>query len=171
MTNIGLKNMNNEQEKLMFKKMLRFFYKKFWLKIITFIVLIIALIVLLILGFVRNQMDKDFLLMIMYSILLVGLMVLTFISMKAMLRDLIYIKSHKPKIIVGKAIRYRKVVHAGDPDTVSYYPTIRDIDNENIEVEVNTKNTELNKTYYCVYLPNTKMAVCEELTEKENSLE
>jgi len=160
--------MNNEQEKLVNKKLLRLFYKKFWFKNITFIILIVATIVLLVLGFIGNQIDKDFLLLIMYSILLVGLAVVIFISMKNMFKDLIYIKSHKPKIIVGKVIKYRKIVHAGNPDTVSYYPIIQNIDNDNVEVELKAENTELNKKYYCAYLPNTKLAICEELIEKND---
>ena len=67
------------------------------------------------------------------------------------------------EVITGEVIKYRRVVHGGDPDTINYYPTIRDIDKEWIQVEIKVDNTELNETYQCVYLPNTKLAACEKV--------
>lgn len=76
-------------------------------------------------------------------------------------KDMKLEKNGRFETITGEVIKYRKVVHGGDPDTISYYPTIRDIDKEWVVVEVKADNTEINKTYHCVYLPNTKIAVCE----------
>lgn len=88
---------------------------------------------------------------------------LAVVGLEPIIRDLRYLKSHKPMFFIGRVTKYRKVIHHGDPDTINYYPTIRDIDNENIEVEVKAENTELNKTYYCIYLPNVKLAVCKKI--------
>ena len=157
--------MDNEQEKLMLKKLLRNLYKNFWFGLITYTLLIGTLLVLLITGFVNNHSQEDSLLTFLFLIILIGLFVIAVVGLEPIIKDLRYLKFHKPMIIIGKVTKYRKVIHHGDPDTINYYPTIKNIDNENIEVEVKAEKTELNKTYYCVYLPNTKFAVCEEIIE------
>lgn len=157
--------MDNEQEKLMVKKLLRNLYKNFWIGLIIYAFIIGALLVLLITGFANSHSQEDSFLIFIYFIILAGSFVLAVVGLEPIIKDLRYLKSHKPMIIIGRVAKYRKVIHHGDPDTINYYPTIRDIDHENIEVEVKAEKTELNKTYYCIYLPNTKFAVCEEIIE------
>lgn len=91
------------------------------------------------------------------------ILIVAIISLIPFVKDIKLIKLGKIEKITGTVIKYRKVLHGGDPTTYSYYPIIRDISSDWIQVEVKADNTELNKTYRCIYLPNTKLAVCEEL--------
>ena len=124
---------------------------------------------LLIIESIKNiDVEEDFLMIIIYLLILISLVIGAIIDTKSFFIDLEYIKSHEFKKITGEVIKYRRVVHGGDPDTINYYPTIRDINKEWIEVEVKADDTELNKIYYCMYLPNTKLAVCEELVNLDD---
>lgn len=157
------KYMDKEHEKTMMNKLSKVFYKKFWLSIIIFTLSIIIMSILLVIEFIRTFEVEDSLLIFIYLLILVSLAIGAIIDTKPFFKDLKYIKSHEPKKIVGEVVKYRRVVHGGDPDTINHYPTIKDINKEWIEVEVKADNTELNRVYHCIYLPNTKLAICEEL--------
>jgi len=109
---------------------------------------------------------EDIIVVIMCLCIFTGTLTVTIIGMKPFIKDIKIAKAKAFKMINGKVIKYRKVIHGGDPDTISYYPTIRDINKAWVEVEVKTHDTELNKTFHCLYLPHTKLAVCEELLDK-----
>lgn len=164
------KSMDKEHEKVMTNKLLKVFYKKFWLSITIFTLSIIIMSTLLIIESIRNiDVEEDFLMIIIYLLILISLVIGAIIDTKPFFIDLKYIKSHEFKKITGEVIKYRRVVHGGDPDTINFYPTIRDSNKEWIEVEVKVDGTELNKIYHCIYLPNTKLAVCEELANLNDS--
>lgn len=158
--------MDKEYEKTMMDRLSKVFYKKFWLSIIIFTLSIIVMFMLLVIEFIGTfEVEEDSLLIFIYLLILVSLAIGAILDTKHFFKDLKYIKSHEPKKIVGEVVKYRKVVHGGDPDTINYYPTIRSINKEWIEVEVKAEGTELNKVYRCIYLPNTKLAICEELLD------
>lgn len=165
----GKEYMDNKHDRKMIKKLSRIFYKKFWLSIVIFSISIIIMSTLFIIVFIRySDSNEDFLLLIIYLLILISLFIGAIIDTKPFFKDLRDMKSHNFQIITGEVIKYRRVVHGGDPDTINYYPTIRDIDKEWIQVEVKADNTELNKTYHCIYLHNTKLAVCEESASLNN---
>lgn len=162
--------MINKQEKLIYS-LSKIFYSKFWTNlIILFSLSIMVLIVFVATFFNYLNGIEDIKIVIMCLCIFLVMLVVTIIGMKPFFRDIKLVKTGKYEVITGEVIKYRKVVHGGDPDTINYYPIIRDIDKAWIEVEIKADNTELNKTYHCVYLPNTKLAACEELvTPKEIS--
>ena len=140
------------------------FYSKFWTNlIILFSISIMALIVFILTFFNFLKRTEDINIVIMCLCIFVAMLVVTIIGMKPFFRDIKLTKEKNFEVITGEVIKYRRVVHGGDPDTINYYPTIRDIDKEWIQVEIKVDNTELNETYQCVYLPNTKLAVCEKV--------
>jgi hypothetical protein len=117
----------------------------------------------------REGTEKLRIVIICVGILIVILTV-AIIGMNPILKDMRFMKICDVKSITGTVIKYRKVVHGGDPTTYSYYPIIRDINANWIEVEVKADDTELNQTYHCVYLPNTKLAVCELADIESNNI-
>lgn len=139
-------------------------HKRLWLSIVVFSLSIISIFVILVIeikGYLNS--NKNPLLIFIYVLILLLLIVMSIIDIKPYYKDLKYFKKYSYNSITGKVIKYRRVVHSGDPDTIDYYPTIVDTNNESVQVELKVKKTELNKTYHCVYLPNTKLAICEEV--------
>jgi len=153
--------MINEHEKLFFM-LSKTFYRYFWKNlIILFSTSLMAMIVFIggILNFIKGT--EDIKIVFLCLIIFIVVLTVTILGMKPFFRDMKLVKMEKYDNITGKIVKYRRVVHGGDPDTITYYPTIRDINKEWIEVEVKAEKTELNQIYHCVYLPNTKIAVCE----------
>lgn len=161
---------DNKHGKMMIEKLSGIFYKKFWLGIVVFTVSIIIMFTLLIVECIKSfGSNEDVLLPIIYLLILISLVIGAIIDTKPFFKDLKCMKSHEFQKITGEVIKYRRVVHGGDPDTINDYPTIRDINKEWVEIEVKANNTQLNKTYDCIYLPNTKLAVCEESANLNDS--
>lgn len=155
--------MINEHEKLN-HKLSKLFYCKFWANLIILLSVSIGVLIVLIItlcNFLKGT--ENLKIVVMCLCIFIVLVVATIIGLKPFIRDMTLVKRGRFEIVTGEVIKYRRVVHGGDPDTINYYPTIKDIKKEWIEIEVKADNTELNKTYHCVYLPNTKLAVCEEL--------
>lgn len=153
--------MINEHEKLFFM-LSKTFYRYFWKNlIILFSTSLMALIVFIggVLNFLKGT--EDIKIVFMCLIIFIVVLTVTILGMKPFFKDMKLVKMEKYDNITGKIVKYRRVVHGGDPDTITYYPTIRDINKEWVEVEVKAEKTELNQIYHCVYLPNTKIAVCE----------
>lgn len=155
--------MVNKREK-MISSLIKIFYSKFRTNLIilaSITILVFIFLIMTIFNFIEKTENLKTL--IMCSFIFIVMIVLTVIEMNPFFRDIKLIQTKKFKMIIGKVVKYRKVVHAGDPTTYSYYPIIRDINKDWVEVEVESENTELNKVYYCIYLPNTKLAICEEV--------
>lgn len=156
--------MTNKHEKDLIYRLLKVFHSKFWTNlIILFSISVMALSVFIIatLNFLNGT--EDITIVVMCLCIFIVVSAVTIIGMKPFFRDMKLFKAERFEKITGEVIKYRRVVHGGDPDTINYYPTIRDSNKEWIEVEVKVDGTELNKIYHCIYLPNTKLAVCEEL--------
>jgi hypothetical protein len=156
--------MDKKQEQIMMTQLSKLFYKKLHLSLVVFTVSIIIISTLIALEIAKFfQLESFSILIIIYLLIIVSLIIAAIIDTKPYFKDLRYVKAREFLTIIGEVISYRRVVHGGDPDTINYYPTIRDIDKEWIQVEIKVDNTELNETYQCVYLPNTKLAVCEKV--------
>jgi len=162
--------MLNKNEGNLIYRLSKIFQSKFWTNlIILFSISVMTLTVFIIVTFNFLKETEDIMIVVMCLCIFIVVFVVTIIGMKPFFRDLKLYKSKRFEKITGEVIKYRRVVHGGDPDTINYYPTIRDINKEWIEVEVKTNETELNKIYCCIYLPNTKLAVCEELANLHDS--
>lgn len=154
----------------MIKKLNDKFLKDFMVNLIISLLITILVFVVTIIGYNQFIEGKEsFQTFLMCLFILIVMIAVTIITMVPFIKDLRLIKLRKSEEIKGYVIKYRKVVHGGDPTTYSYHPVIKDADKEWIEVEVKADNTELNKTYHCLYLPNTKLAVCRELLHPEES--
>lgn len=155
--------MINKYEK-MFYSLSKTLYSKFWTNLIILSsISIMALIIFILTFFNFLKGTEDINIVIMCLCIFIVMLVVTIIGMEPFFRDIKLAKAENFEVITGEVIKYRRVVHGGDPDTINYYPTIRDIDKEWIQVEIKVDNTELNETYQCIYLPNTKLAVCEKV--------
>lgn len=136
----------------MTEKLIKLFYKKFW---INFIILNMALIILIIvtaIGFINYfKTNEKIYLPIVFSLCLIGLIIASIINLKPYIKDLKNIKKNLFTRIIG---------YGGDPPTTSYYPIVKDIITDN-EVELRAENTKLNQQYFFIYLENTKLAVVE----------
>lgn len=163
----GKNYMDNERKKIT-DKLIKRLQSKLWINLIIGILVLILFFIVLIIVYdqFREGTEKLWVVIMCVGFFVMVLLLLT-IDTKPFFKDMKLVKMDKFQTITGKVIKYRRVVHGGDPDTVNYYPTIRDINKEWVEVEVKADDTELNKIYHCVYLPNTKLAVCEELLNSE----
>lgn len=156
--------MTNKHEENLIYRLSKVFHSKFWTNlIILFSISVMALTVFIIVALNFFNGTEDIMIVVMCLCIFIVVFVVTIIGMKPFFRDMKLFKAEKFEKITGEVIKYRRVVHGGDPDTINYYPTIRDSNKEWIEAEVKVDGTELNKIYHCIYLPNTKLAVCEEL--------
>lgn len=154
--------MTNKNEMIM--KLFNKFKRNFRINsIISVLITILLFIVNLMIFREFVQGDEKFWNFMLLLLIFIIMVVVTMIVIIPFIKDIKHIKMGKVKKITGTVIKYRKVVHGGDPTTYSYHPIVRDINNNSTEVELITDDTELNKVYYCVYLPNTKLAVCEEV--------
>ena len=162
--------MTNKHEKNLIYRLSKVFLSKFWTNlIILFSISVMALTVFIIVALDFYNGTEDIMIVVMCLCIFFVVFVVTIIGMKPFFRDMKLFKAERFEKITGEVIKYRRVVHGGDPDTINFYPTIRDSNKEWIEVEVKVDGTELNKIYHCIYLPNTKLAVCEELANLNDS--
>ncbi len=153
------------------KKLTKRFYKSFYTNAIIGFSIVVLVSIILIMGLLQYLKGlESFWIVIMCALILILMLVVTIIVLTPFLKDMKAIKLRNLKEIIGTVVKYRKVVHGGDPTTYSYYPTIRDINEELIEVEIKADDTELSKIYHCVYLPNTKLAICEKLQDLNESI-
>ena len=156
--------MTNKHEENLIYRLSKVFHSKFWTNlIILFSISVMALTVFMIVAINFFKVTQNIMIVVMCLCIFIVVFVVTIIGMKPFFRDMKLFNAEKFEKITGEVIKYRRVVHGGDPDTINYYPTIRDSNKEWIEAEVKVDGTELNKIYHCIYLPNTKLAVCEEL--------
>lgn len=162
--------MTNKYERNLIYKLSKVFYSKFWTNlIILFSISVMALAVFIIvtLNFINGT--EDIMIVSMCLCIFIVVFVVTIIGMKPFFRDMKLLKVERFEKITGEVIKYRRVVHGGDPDTINYYPIIKDISKDRNEIELKAENTKLNTRYHCMYLPNTKLAVCEELLNFNNT--
>lgn len=162
--------MTNNHERNLIYRLSKVLHSKFWTNlIILFSISVMALTVFIIVALNFFNGTEDIVIVVMCLCIFIVVFVVTIIGMKPFFRDMKLFKAERFEKITGEVIKYRRVVHGGDPDTINFYPTIRDSNKEWIEVEVKVDGTELNKIYHCIYLPNTKLAVCEELANLNDS--
>lgn len=156
--------MTNKHEENLIYRLSKVFHSNFWTNlIILFSISVMTLTVFIIVALNFFNGTEDIMIVVMCLCIFIVVFVATIIGMKPFFRDMKLFKTKRFEKITGEVIKYRRVVHGGDPDTINYYPTIRDSNKEWNEVEVKADGTELNKIYHCIYLPNTKIAVCEEV--------
>lgn len=138
-------------------------YKAFWKNAIAALITLIIVFIICMVSYIHFLNETESLMIVILCFaLFVVVLVVGVISLLPFKKDVKLVKSGKIESITGTVVRYKKIVHGGDPTTYSYLPIIKDIHSKWIEVEIKADNTVLNKIYHCVYLPNTKLGICVE---------
>ena len=138
-------------------------YKAFWKNAIAAFITFIIVFIMCMVSYIHFLNETESLMIVILCFaLFVVVFVVGVISLLPFKKDVKLVKSGKIESITGTVVRYKKIVHGGDPTTYRYLPIIKDIHIDWIEVEIKADNTVLNKIYHCVYLPNTKLGICVE---------
>ena len=156
--------MTSEHEISEIDQLRRIFMKSFWMNIIILPLAVVTFVVILVVVSIKYVNGVESLKMVaIYLFMVIGTSVWTIKELSPFIKDFMLLRSGDYSRITGTVVAHRKVNHAGDPTTTSYYPTIRDSQREWIEIELKAEDTELNQLYSFLYLPNTKIAVGEML--------
>lgn len=158
--------MVNQNDREMVNRLYTIFYRKLLLNALV----LISTLVMVFLVFWNSFVDyllsgEGMIITIICGCISAFLLIISIIALQPFLLDYRVVKSKKFERIIGKVIKFRKVVHGGDPDTVCYYPTFKSIVENAKEIELKADGTEIDRCYRCVFLPNTRITVCIELVD------
>jgi len=152
----------------MISKLSRLLNKNFWTNLIVLVstsVMVMIVFCVELMGYFQGEESVKT--VVMFLGIFLAVVIVSFIGMSPLVKDRKLVKVQMFCEITGKVIKYRRVLHGGDPDTTSFYPTIQDVKKDWVEVELKAEGTQIGHIYHCLYLPNTKLAVCEEAEPSE----